>query len=68
MCNSRSKENQLCDNFQVFEETSFDIRSYLKEEDAIELVVREQKIKLYIIVGVPEDAEFSPRTRKEISV
>lgn len=30
--------------------------------------MREQRIRLYIIQGVPEDTQFIPRTRKEISV
>lgn len=30
--------------------------------------MREQRIRLYIIQGVPEDTLFIPRTRKEISV
>lgn len=30
--------------------------------------MREQRIRLYLVVGVPEDTEFNPQTRKEISV
>jgi len=52
---------------EVDEETSYDIRPLLKEEDSLELEIREQKIKMYIITGVPEDAKFAPKTRKEIS-
>lgn len=40
----------------------------LKKPDYIELTMREQRIRLYIIQGVPEDTLFIPRTRKEISV
>lgn len=54
----------------MFEETSFNIGPYLKEEDHIELILREteQRVKLFIIAGIPEDTVFVPRTRKEISV
>ncbi len=40
----------------------------MKEEDSIETVFREQKIKLYIVSGIAEDTPVQPRTRKEISV
>jgi len=34
----------------------------------VELVIREQKIRLYFIPGVSERTRFETRTRKEISV
>lgn len=40
----------------------------LKKSDYIEITIREQRIRLYIIQGVSEDTQFMPRTRKEISV
>jgi hypothetical protein len=52
----------------VLEETGYDIEPLLKTQDFIELTMREQLIRLYIIQGVPEETEFLPRTRKEISV
>lgn len=52
----------------MLEETGFDVGPYLKKPDYIELTMREQRIRLYIIQGVSEDTEFVPRTRKEISV
>ena len=52
----------------MFEETGYDIADLIKEEDYIELTIREQRVRLYIVVGVPEDASFAPITRKEISV
>jgi len=50
------------------EETGYDISPLIKEQDYVELTIREQRIRLYIVVGVPEDTEFCPKTRKEISV
>ena len=50
------------------EETGYDISPLIKEKDYVELTIREQRIRLYIVVGVSEDTEFSPKTRKEISV
>jgi mRNA-decapping enzyme subunit 2 len=34
----------------------------------VELVIKEQKIRLYFIPGVRENTVFETRTRKEISV
>lgn len=53
---------------QVFEEVGYDITSRVKEEDFIESVSREHRVKLYIVSGVPEDTIFETHTRKEISV
>lgn len=55
-------------SLQVLEETGYDVGPLLKKPDFIELTMREQRIRLYIIQGVPEDTQFIPRTRKEISV
>ncbi|GAA5838521.1 hypothetical protein JCM11251_003415 [Rhodosporidiobolus azoricus] len=48
--------------------------SYQGEEEGVErvpyyveLVIREQKIRLYFVPGVPEHTRFETRTRKEIS-
>jgi mRNA-decapping enzyme subunit 2 len=37
-------------------------------DDCIESVAKEQRVKLYIVTGIPEDTIFITRTRKEISV
>jgi len=47
---------------------------YVEDEGAeripyyVELVIKEQKIRLYFVPGVKEDTVFETRTRKEISV
>ena len=38
------------------------------EDDYLEIMMKEQRIRLYIIPGVSEDTLFEPKTRKEISV
>lgn len=53
---------------QVLEETGYDLTDQLRPEDRIELSIKEQRITLYIVGGVPEDYHFQTRTRKEISV
>ena len=69
---------------QVLEETGYDLSasfpsaqldSHWEEEEGaeripyyVELVIKEQKIRLYFIPGVEEDTYFETRTRKEISV
>lgn len=57
---------------EVYEETGFHLRDAgLVENDEdmkyIEVTMREQHMRLYIFRGVPMDAHFEPRTRKEIS-
>ncbi|RUP49114.1 Dcp2, box A domain-containing protein [Jimgerdemannia flammicorona] len=64
---NKDEPDSTCAAREVFEETGYDISSGLKEEDFIELTMREQRIRLYIIAGVSEDVDFSPQTRKEIS-
>lgn len=57
-----------CAAREVYEEIGFDLSPHLRESDNIEVVIREQKIKLYIVAGISEDTVFEPKTRKEISV
>lgn len=54
-------------SLEVMEETGYDI-SPLMTDTYFERTMREQSIRLYIIMGVPETTHFEPRTRKEISV
>lgn len=53
---------------QVLEETGYDLSSQLRPDDFIEMSIKEQRITLYVVGGVPEDYLFQTRTRKEISV
>lgn len=53
---------------QVREECGFDIKPYLKSNDYVDRVMKEQKIRLYVVSGIPMDTVFEPQTRKEISV
>ena len=57
---------------EVYEETGYDVREagLVKDENEvkfIEITMREQHMRLYVFRGVPQDAHFEPRTRKEIS-
>ncbi len=54
---------------QVFEETGFDISGRVKRDDYLELVIfGQQRCRLFVVHGVPENSKFEPRTKKEISV
>ncbi|KAG1067563.1 hypothetical protein G6F42_026489 [Rhizopus arrhizus] len=64
---NQDEEYDCCAIREVLEETGYDVGPLLKKPDFIELTMREQRIRLYIIQGVPEDTQFIPRTRKEIS-
>lgn len=56
---------------EVYEETGFDIHGAgLVASDnvkSIEVTMREQHMRLYVFRGVPMDAQFEAKTRKEIS-
>ncbi|KAF9966588.1 mRNA-decapping enzyme subunit 2, partial [Actinomortierella ambigua] len=51
----------------VWEETGFDVMPWIQEEHYVEQYMKDQRIRLYVIKGVPEDTVFVPQTRKEIS-
>ena len=53
---------------QVLEETGYNLAGKINPDDVIEMSIREQKISLFIVPGVPEDFPFKTKTRKEISV
>src|SRR5271170_6821753 len=54
-------------NDQVYEETGYDISPLILPDAFLELQIKEQRVKLYIIPGVPTNTPMSPQTRKEIS-
>ncbi|KAM8961890.1 m7GpppN-mRNA hydrolase isoform 2-T2 [Pelodytes ibericus] len=55
-----------CAAREVFEETGFDIKDRICNNDYIELRINDQLARLYIIPGVPKDTKFNPKTRREI--
>jgi hypothetical protein len=54
-------------NWQVLEETGFDISSRIIEDDSIEVQLGQQRSRLFIVTGVDEATHFAPLVRKEIS-
>lgn len=67
---NQSEPKRDCAIREVFEETGFDSTDLLKPDskDYMDLTMKDQKIRLYIVKGVDEDTVFETRTRKEISV
>ncbi|KAG6842221.1 hypothetical protein C0991_000191 [Blastosporella zonata] len=68
----KGKINQVeppasCAIREVLEETGYNLAGQLNPENVIEMSIREQKISLFIVPGVPEDYPFKTKTRKEIS-
>lgn len=57
-----------CAAREVLEETGFELKELLEEENSLSLNIRQQDVKLYIVPGVSEDTVFCPRTRGEIAV
>ncbi|CAM9331057.1 unnamed protein product, partial [Ectocarpus fasciculatus] len=57
-----------CAMRETYEETGFNPRAHCKEENVLTLREKQGKsAKMYIAIGVPENTEFDPQTRKEIS-
>ncbi|KAF8622482.1 hypothetical protein AX15_006998 [Amanita polypyramis BW_CC] len=52
---------------EVLEETGYNLAGKINPKDVIQMSIREQKISLFIVPGVPEDFPFKTKTRKEIS-
>ncbi|RKO95685.1 hypothetical protein CAUPRSCDRAFT_8947, partial [Caulochytrium protostelioides] len=63
---NKEEAEHRCAAREVLEETGFDIASRLNPDHYLERTIREQRIRLYVIQGVPEDAHFQTQTRKEI--
>ncbi|ONK63943.1 uncharacterized protein A4U43_C07F20510 [Asparagus officinalis] len=64
---SKDEEDHTCAVREVLEETGCDVSKLLKMDDYIEVVIGQQRVRLYIISGVKEDTVFAPLTKKEIS-
>ena len=52
----------------MLEETGYNLAEKINSKDVIEMSIREQKISLFVVSGVPEGFSFKTKTRKEISV
>ncbi|KAL5343074.1 Dcp2, box A domain-containing protein [Aspergillus crustosus] len=69
---NKDEKDLDCAIREVYEETGYDFREaglVPGDENVkfIEITMREQHMRLYVFRGVPQDAHFEPRTRKEIS-
>ncbi len=53
---------------KVLEETGYNLADQVDPKHVLSIAIKEQKISLYIVPGVPEDFPFETKTRKEISV
>ncbi|EJD47797.1 DCP2-domain-containing protein [Auricularia subglabra TFB-10046 SS5] len=64
---NENEAHATCAAREVLEETGYDLTGRIMDSDQIQLTIREQVVTLFIVCGVPEDAVFVTRTRKEIS-
>ena len=56
----------VCAIREVYEETGYDISKRINPNDYLSQVINDQTSWLYLISGVPDDTNFSPKTKKEI--
>jgi len=52
---------------EVIEETGFDLNGMVNDKDCIEAILRNQKVKLFIVPFIDENTVFEPHTNYEIS-
>ncbi|RPA98176.1 DCP2-domain-containing protein [Choiromyces venosus 120613-1] len=64
---NKDERDEDCAAREVLEETGYDVEGRVHSDHFVEVTMREQNMRLYIIPGVPEETKFEPRTRKEIS-
>ncbi|GAK62859.1 DCP2-domain-containing protein [Moesziomyces antarcticus] len=66
---NQNEPERDCAIREVLEETGYDCSALLPEDsqDYLDLTMREQRIRLYIVPGVKENTKFETLTRKEIS-
>ncbi|KAG7756674.1 hypothetical protein KL911_001476 [Ogataea haglerorum] len=64
---SKDESDLDCALRELEEETGFDGREYIDEDEYIERTIQGKNYKIYILAGVPESTQFEPRVRNEIS-
>ncbi|XP_024400126.1 mRNA-decapping enzyme subunit 2 [Physcomitrium patens] len=64
---NKDEEDSTCAVREVVEETSYNIKPKLNLDDHLEVVVGQQRMRLFIIPGVKDDFLFEPQTKKEVS-
>ncbi|KAL3678694.1 hypothetical protein R1sor_021650 [Riccia sorocarpa] len=64
---NKDEEDHKCACREVWEETGFDVADKIHVDQYLEVVIGQQRMRLYIIAGVNEDTQFAPQTKKEIS-
>lgn len=65
---NKDEDDLVCAIREVREETGFDCERFARKEDFVDMTMRDQNLKLFIVPGIPEDTVFECQTRKEISV
>ncbi|CAH6721210.1 m7GpppN-mRNA hydrolase [[Candida] jaroonii] len=63
---SKDEEDLDCAVREVEEETGFNARDLINEDDYIERTIHGKNYKIYLVKGVPEDFNFVPHVRNEI--
>lgn len=64
---SKDEADLECAIREVREETGFDARDYVNEDDYLEKTIIGKHFRIYLAKGVPEDFNFEPLVRCEIS-
>ena len=68
LCGSTAVHSRSPHDWQVREETGFDITSRLVPEDCIEMHIKEQRTKLFIITNVSPCESYTPFSKHATSM
>ncbi|KAH3667447.1 hypothetical protein OGAPHI_003096 [Ogataea philodendri] len=63
---SKDETDLDCALRELDEETGFDGKEYIDEDEYIERTIKGKNYKIYVLAGVPESTQFEPKVRNEI--
>lgn len=64
---SKDEADTVCAARECYEETSYDVKDAISEDNCIERTIRGKNYKIYLVKNVPEDFDFQPIVRGEIA-
>lgn len=65
---NQGETDMECAVREALEECGYDATGKVMPENYIQFNKSTQRVRLYVVAGVPEDYNFAPQTRKEISL
>lgn len=64
---SKDEADMVCAARECYEETSYNVKDAISEDNCIERTIGGKNYKIYLVKNVPEDFDFQPIVRGEIA-